>query len=129
MAKVVPYEMLDYYLNRISACSNMIAVCAGSPTSYTQCTGLIATGGCMIAMLPMTTGCFTLANGTPNGRTITVTAKTGASIVTSASALAVALVNTVSASVVFQTTCTDQYLVSGGTVDRNMSSQTAMFGQ
>lgn len=117
--KFVPNEILDSYLNKISGCSTMVAVCAGSPITYTQCTGNIATGGCMIAMLPIAaTGCFTgPVDGAPNGRTLTVVARTGASIVYSASALAVALVNTTSTSVVYITTCTEQYLVSGGTVD------------
>lgn len=117
--KFVPNEMLDAYLNKISGCSNMLVVCAGSPTTYANCTQWIGTGGCMIAMLPIAvSGCFTgPADGAPNGRTLTMVARTGASIVYSASALAVAMVNTTSASVTYITTCSEQYLVSGGTVD------------
>ena len=95
----------------------MIVVCAGSPLNYQNATQWVATGGCMLAMIGMTSGCFALSDGAPNGRTLTMTAKTGASIVYSGSALAVALVSTTTASLCYVTTCTEQYLVSGGTVD------------
>ena len=117
--KFVPNELLDYYLNRISGCANMVCVCAGRPITYAHCTSPVTTTGCNIAMLPIAaTGCFTgPIDGTPNGRTLTAVARTAASIVYSGSALAVALVNTTSTSVVYITTCTEQYLVAGGTVD------------
>jgi hypothetical protein len=109
--------MLDYYLNKISACSTMVAVCAGSPVTYTDCMNPVTTTGCNLAMLPVVSGCFTGPANDTSGRTLTVVARTAASIVYSGSALAVALVNVSSASVVYITTCTQQYLVSGGTVD------------
>ncbi len=113
MSKFVPDLILDSYLNKISGCSNIITVCAGSPLTYSDCTS-----ACVLASHLMTSGCFTgPADGTPNGRTLTVAAKTAASIVNSGSALAVALVNTTSSSVVYITTCSQQYLVAGGTVD------------
>jgi hypothetical protein len=117
MAKYVTDELMDYYLNKISACSSLIAVCAGSPTTWQNCTQWGATGGCMIALMGITSGCFSVGVGSPNGRTLTVTAKTGASIVYSGSALAVALLNASSSGVAYITTATQQYLVSGGTVD------------
>jgi len=117
MSKFVPDAVFSFYFGYISASSNMVAVCAGSPLTYSDCTSNIATGGCMLALQPMTTGCFAVGDGSPNGRTITMTAKTAASIVNSGSALAVALVNTTAGSVTYITTCTSQYLVSGGTVD------------
>jgi len=117
--KFVPNEILDTYLNKISGCANMLAVCAGSPITYKDCTDAVTISGCNIAMIPIAaTGCFTgPVDGTPNGRTLTMVARTGASIVYSGSALAVALVNTTSSSVVYITTCSEQYLVAGGTVD------------
>lgn len=117
--KFVPNEILDSYLNKIAGSSNMLAVCAGSPITYAHCIAPVTTTGCNIALLPIAaTGCFTgPADGSPNGRTLTIVARTGASIVYSGSALAVALLNTTSSSVVYITTCTEQYLVAGGTVD------------
>lgn len=116
--KFVPNEMLDSYLNKISGCSNMLCVCAGSPITYAHCTTAVTSTGCNIAMLPIaTTGCFTGPTDGASGRTLTMVARTGASIVYSGSALAVALVNTTAGSVVYITTCTEQYLVAGGTVD------------
>lgn len=117
--KFVPDLILDGYLNKISGSSNLLCVCAGSPITYTHCTTAVTSTGCNLAMLPIaSTGCFTgPIDGTPNGRTLTVVARTGASIVYSGSALAVALVNTTAGSVVYITTCTEQYLVAGGTVD------------
>lgn len=117
MAKFVPDQMLDWYLNKISGCTNVLVVCAGSPLTYQNCAELVGTSnGCQIAQIGMTSGCFSVADDT-SGRSLTISAKTGASIVVSGSAMAVALVNTLSASVCYITTCTTQWLVSGGTVD------------
>jgi hypothetical protein len=117
--KFVPDLILDSYLNKIAGSSTMVCVCAGSPITYAHCVAPVTTTGCNLAMLPIAaTGCFTgPADGSPNGRTLTVTARTGASIVYSGSALAVALINMAAGSVVYITTCTEQYLVAGGTVD------------
>ena len=114
MAKFVPNQMLDWYLNKISGCANMVTVCAGSPVTYSD----VMTAGCVLAMLPIaTTGCFTGPTDGASGRTLTVVARTSASITLSGNALAVALVNTTAGSIVYITTCTEQALVSGGTVD------------
>ena len=113
MSKFVPNQMLDWYLNKISACSTMVTVCAGSPVTYAD-----ATSACVLAMLPIaSSGCFTGPTDGASGRTLTVVARTSASITLSGNALAVALVNTTAGSIVYITTCTEQALVSGGTVD------------
>lgn len=116
MAKFVPNEALDRMFDYISGCANMLVVCAGSPTTYTDVTGLHPDSGSMLAMIGMTSGCFATSDDT-SGRKLDVTAKTGASIVSAGSALAVALVSTTNASVCYITTCTEQYLTAGGTVD------------
>lgn len=117
MAKFVPDQMLNWYLEKISGCSNMLVVCAGSPTTFANCTEQVGTSnGCNIAMIAVTSGCFSVADDT-SGRSLTIAAKTGASIVASGSAMAVGLVNITTSSVCYITTCTTQWLVAGGTVD------------
>lgn len=115
--KYVPDDMMDGYLNSISGSSDLVAVCAGSPTTYSDCTDPVTTGGSNLALIGITSGCFSLGAGTPSGRELTISAKTGASIVYSGSALAVALLDTSTQGVAYITTCTEQYLVGGGTVD------------
>jgi hypothetical protein len=69
-----------------------------------------------LAGIGITSGCFTLANET-SGRSLAMTAKTSASITVSGSALAVCLLDVTNSRLLYVTTCTEQYLVSGGTVD------------
>ena len=111
MAKFAPDEIMDAGLRWISGSCNYMTVCSGSPVAYADARANLALAG-----IGMTSGCFVLANDT-SGRKLTMTAKTSASITVSGSALAVCLLNITSGSVLYVTTVTEQYLVSGGTVD------------
>jgi hypothetical protein len=111
MGKFAPDEIMDAGLRWISGSCNYMTICSGSPVAYSDARATLALAG-----IGMTSGCFALADDT-SGRKLTMTAKTSASITASGSALAVCLLNITAGSVLYVTTCTEQYLVSGGTVD------------
>ena len=113
MGKYAPDAFMDQAFSYITGSANYYTVCSGSPTTYADARTNLALAG-----LPIVSGCFTgPGDGTPNGRTLTVVARTSASITASGSALAVCILNTTNSAVLYVTTCTQQYLVSGGTVD------------
>lgn len=112
MAKVAPDAMIDSALDYVAGATR-VTVCSGSPYSYADA----MSSGSVLAALPCTSGCFSKADGSPNGRTLTMAARTSASITLSGSALAVCLVDPSGSTLRYVTTCTEQYLVSGGTVD------------
>lgn len=111
MGKVAPNPMIDAALQYVSGSATYETVCAGSPANFTD-----AWTNCL-AQIGVTSGCFAIADGTSSGRKLTISAKTSASITASGSALAVCLVNVANSALLYVTTCTQQYLVSGGTVD------------
>ena len=110
MGKFAPDIMMDAALQMVSGSTIYVTVCSGSPLDYTAARTTNALAG-----IGITSGCFSIADGSPNGRSLTIAAKTSASITASGSALAVCLLS--SGSLMYVTTCTQQYLVSGGTVD------------
>jgi uncharacterized membrane protein YfcA len=112
MGKVAPDAFMDQAFSWISGSANYYTVCSGSPTAYADARTNFALAG-----IGITSGCFSVGNGSPDGRSLTIAAKTSASITASGSALAVCLLNTANSTLLYVTTCTQQYLVSGGTVD------------
>jgi hypothetical protein len=111
MGKVAPDRMIDSAFEYITGSATYYTVCSGSPTTYADAkTNLILAG------IAITSACFAHADDT-SGRKLTITAKTSASITASGSALAVCLINIANTGLLYVTTCTEQYLVSGGTVD------------
>jgi len=110
MGKFAPDIMMDAALQMVSGSTTYVTVCSGSPLDFTAARTTNALAG-----INITSACFAIADGSPNGRSLTITAKTSASITASGSALAVCLLS--SASLMYVTTCTQQYLVQGGTVD------------
>lgn len=111
MGKVAPDGMIDAALNWVAGSANYYTVCSGSPATFAD-----AFTNNILAGIGITSGCFALADDT-SGRKLTITAKTSASITSSGSALAVCLVDIPNSRLLYITTCTSQYLVSGGTVD------------
>lgn len=111
MGKVAPDGMIDAALNWVAGSANYYTVCSGSPASYAD-----ARTNNILAGIAVTSGCFLKADDT-SGRKLTISAKTSASITASGSALAVCLVDEANSRLLYITTCTEQYLVSGGTVD------------
>jgi hypothetical protein len=114
MGKVAPDGMIDSALNWVAGSANYYTVCSGSPSDYTT-----ARATNCLAGIGITSGCFTKSDygGAGGGRRLDITAKTSASITVSGSALAVCLLDTTNSRLLYVTTCTEQYLVQGGTVD------------
>lgn len=111
MAKYAPDTTLDKILDYV-ALADLMVVCTGSPTTYAE----VQSSGSKLASVLMASGSFLKADDT-SGRKVTMTAATGVPIVLSGDALAVALVHTGSSTLHYVTTCTQQALVNGGTVD------------
>lgn len=112
MGKFAPDNVMDMGLTWIAGSCNYCTVCSGSPTTYADARTNLALAG-----IGMTSGCFSGPSDDTSGRKIIVSAKTSASITASGSALAVALLNITNSTLLYVTTSTEQYLVSGGTVD------------
>lgn len=112
MSKFAPDLVMDSGFAWISGSAQYYTVCSGSPLTFAD-----ARTNNILAGIAITSACFTLANGDTSGRKMTITAKTSASITNSGSALAVCILNITNSSLLYVTTCTEQYLVSGGTVD------------
>ena len=113
MGKVSPDAMIDGALDYVVG-SDMYCVCSGSPATFTDAYTTL-----MLARATVTSGSFTKADDATGvlGRKVTMTAYSGIAITNSGSALAVALVNAAGSTLRYVTTCTSQWLVSGGTVD------------
>lgn len=112
MGKFAPDQFLDMPLLWLSGSVTYMTVCNGSPVVYGD-----ARTVCALAGIAMTSACIPAPSDAGSGRQVTVSAKTGASITASGSALAVCLLNLATSTLLYVTTCTQQYLVSGGTVD------------
>jgi hypothetical protein len=111
MGKYAPDAFFDQAFSFVSGSANYYTVCSGSPTTYADARTNLALAG-----IAVTSGCFSVGDDT-SGRSLTIAAKTSASITASGSALAVCLLNITNSTLLYVTTCTQQYLVSGGTVD------------
>lgn len=117
MGKVAPDRMIDGAL-LIASNSDRWTVCSGSPATYTDAVTTLFLAGS--AVTPLSSGsqnAFYLIQDDVSGRKLTMSAQAGISITNSGSALAVCLVNTSGSNLNYVTTCTSQWLVSGGTVD------------
>ena len=111
MGKYAPDDFFNAAFNWVSASANYYTVCSGSPTTYADARTNLALAG-----IGITSACFSNGDDT-SGRSMTITAKTSASITASGSALAVCILDIASSTLLYVTTCTEQYLVNGGTVD------------
>lgn len=110
MGKVAPDALIDAGLDYIAACDLMIA-CSAEPTSYAD-----ATAGVDLADVAMAGGDFAKANDT-SGRKVTTAAKNGVPIDHSGDATHIALCNSGDSTLRAVTTCAQQTLTAGGTVD------------
>jgi len=119
MAKIAPDAMIDAALDYVAA-SDKMGVCSAEPTTYAK---LTTTADVCLALQSMTPGSgngdFLKADdaGSPYGRKLTMTAKSGISIVSSNTATHVGLGLAAGTTLRYVTTCTSQALTSGGTVD------------
>lgn len=106
-----PTTVIDPALDGIAQ-SNVMHVCSAQPANYAAIAGL-SLGS--VSMTPVTD--YTKANGDVSGRKITTAAKAGVAIGTSGTATHLVLARTTDSTLRFVTTCEDQPVNSGGTVD------------
>jgi hypothetical protein len=111
MAKLLPTAVNDKELDEIATATRM-CVCSTQPTTYTE-----AITTYELADVTMAGGDFTKAAGTPDGRKVTMAAKSAVPIDIGGTASHVALVRVADTTLLLVTTCTSQALTAGGTVD------------
>lgn len=110
--KYAPDAMIDMSLQWVAGSSTHYCICSGTPATFAA-----AFTTNILAGLPIASGCVTGPADDTSGRKITILARTGASITSSATASSIALVNKASSTLLYVTSCTEQALVDGGTVD------------
>jgi hypothetical protein len=102
-------QVLDGALNVVRTATRMVAV-SGQPANYAAAdTGRLSEAA-------LTTADFTLAAGDISGRKVTIAAKSGLSVIAPGTADHIALLDPVSSTLLYVTTCPAQALVAGGTV-------------
>lgn len=112
MAKLVHDDVLDGALNIIkNNCTRMVA-CSTQPTTFTQANATYA-----LADVTMEAADFVAADGSPNGRKLTVAAKTAVNVDASGTYAHVALLDVANSKLLYVTTGTSQVVTAGNTVD------------
>jgi hypothetical protein len=114
MAKAVDDKVLDAALNVIGG-SNQMSLCEGQPLNRTEAITAKGSGGKMLAIVSMSGGDYTNANGDTSGRKVTVAAKSGLSVGDTGTGDHVALVDATDLNYV--TTAAAQAVTAGGTVN------------
>lgn len=79
MTKTILDAALDAALDYIASRGDLLTLCVGAPTSFAGATTLSNSGGQMVASSALTEGVgggdFSLSEGTPSGRRLTVAAR------------------------------------------------------
>lgn len=108
MSKWVSDTVLDAALDKI-ATATIQTVCTSQPATRTEAVTTYALADVVVA-----SGDFTKADGTTNGRKVTVASKSGVNVDASGTATHVALCD--GTNLLYVTTCTNQALTSGNTM-------------
>lgn len=103
-------DMIDGALKVIKSAANLLCVCKGDPS-----TRAAAAVSSKLASIAMSASDYTIANGSSNGRKVTVGAQNSVSVDANGSAEAICLVD--ATRLIFKTTCTKQALTSGNKVN------------
>ena len=111
MAKWANDLVMDAALDYIAG-STILTVCYLQPTTYTE-----ATSTYKLADVVVDSGDFTKANGDTSGRKVTVAAQSGVAVDTTGTATHIALATTTGSTLRYVTTCTNQSLTAGNTVN------------
>ncbi len=119
MAKFANDHVLDGSLARVGEATRLVAL-AGQPASYA------AADAGRLAEAAMGPGDFSVSDGDVSGRKLMVAAKLGLVVVTAGTADHVALLDEATQRLLYVTTCPEQVLPSGGTV--NIASWTVEIG-
>ncbi len=116
MVKLISDAALDAALDVVDL-ADVMAVCSTAPTTRAEALSTVGAGsGWAIAQAAMTAnGSYTKANGDTSGRKITVATRLAVTIDSSATAQHIALCD--ASNLLYVTTCTNQALTEGGTVD------------
>jgi hypothetical protein len=112
MAKSIGTMVLDAALNYIDANCNLMTLCAGQPTTYTQ-----AATTNKLADVVMAGADFTLAAGDTSGRKVTSTAKNAVPVDTAGTSDHCTWCNSTGSELLAVTTHTSTALAAAGTVD------------
>lgn len=112
MAKYANDNVMDGALD-VVAQGNVIVVCSAQPTNRTEAVSTYALAD--IAVTPGNgNGDFTIADGTPNGRQLTVEAQASFPVDVTGTATHIAICD--GTRLLYVTTCTSQPLTAGNTV-------------
>lgn len=112
MAKSVDLNSIDALLNDIKTNGNKLHLLNADPGTTFSNIASFTLGNVTVA-----SGDFTLANGTTNGRKVTIAGKTGIAVTAAGTGTHVAVVDTVNSRIKLVTTCTSQAVSNGGTFD------------
>lgn len=110
MAKTVHNDVLDAALNVIKDNCNLMTACSQTPTTRTEAVTTYA-----LADAVMASGDFTVGDGDTNGRKVAIAAQNGETVDSDGTATDVALVD--GTRLLYTTTCTNQALTSGNTIN------------
>lgn len=110
MAKWVSPTVLDAALAEVASADRMVAL-AGQPASYAE-----AMAG-RLAEATVAPADFSVGAGDVSGRKVQIAAKAGLPVLAAGTASHVALLRTATSSLLYVTTCPDQALAPGGTVN------------
>jgi hypothetical protein len=113
MAKKVDNSVLDAALNEIKTKVNKMTVCSAEPSDFTAANN---GGGVFLGDVAMAAGDFTIADGDTSGRKCTVAQKAGVNVDATGTATHVALLNTLSNTLLYVTTSTSLALTSGSSL-------------
>ncbi len=111
MAKYVHDDVLDAALNYIANNGNKMVACSAQPTNYTEANSTYA-----LADVAMTSGDYTIANGTTSGRKFTTAAKSAVTVDATGTITHIAIIDTVNSKLLFVTTTTSQAVTAGNTI-------------
>ncbi len=110
MGKWVAEEVLDGALAIVVGANRAVAL-GSQPTTFA------AAWSGRLAEATLTAGDFSVGPGDSSGRKVTIAAKAGADVLVPGSATHVALLDTTGGRLLYVTTCPDQPLAMGGTVN------------
>lgn len=116
MARKVDDSVLDAPLDQIINNCDKMTACDAEPATFADANN----GGVnFLADVAMASGDFTKADGDTSGRKVTVGQKTGVTVDNSGTVTHVALLDTVTSTLLYVTTATSQALTAGNTMTFN----------
>jgi hypothetical protein len=112
MGKIVADAVLDGALNVLKTTANLMTACSNQPANRAD-----AVTNMMLGNVAMNSADYTIADGTTNGRKVTMAQKSNVTVAANGTANHVALVD--GSNLLYVTTATAQALTSGNTMTFN----------